>query len=323
MMRLQVTATYPVLRLIEQGKLSRRKFEDRARRAAARLERIETDTKRELRDTLRDMDDEIRSAIASKGTARELTGRDVDRAIDEAVDRAVARRRATMLQANQRAINAAQQFRDDVAKVGDQNATPAPIDRKQAEKISDVQDRANQAFGEDLRSRIKREVADGIADGRTPKQIAEDLKTKRITSPQAVAQSKAEKRERMAKGLPPRKTQGVGARMETQTETELAQIFNAAAGSGATAEGKPGNLKTWVNRPPRIRPTHLEAARRYRIGSNPGPIPVRQRFRVGNARLLYPLDPTDPTGFHPEEIINCKCLVVEIMPEVQDEVRSR
>lgn len=323
MMHLTATVSYPVLRLIEQGKLSRRKFEDRARRAAGAINRIEAETNREIKRALADLDRQIRDEIIKHGDADALTRSNINRIIDERVDALVDRRRRLMQQGTQKAIDAAQDYRNQLAKIGNARATPTPIDRSKAGKIADVQQVANDALGKDLRARIKAEVADGVRKGLSPKQIAKKMVEDRVANPRAVDQTQTEKNKRTRNKQPARKTTGALAQVEKQTTTELRQVFNAAASSGAVEEGKAGNLKTWVNNPPRIRDTHLAAAKRYRIGGTPGPIPVRQRFKVGAARLLFPSDPTDPTGFHPEEVINCKCLVVEIMPEVQEEVRQR
>jgi hypothetical protein len=42
------------------------------------------------------------------------------------------------------------------------------------------------------------------------------------------------------------------------------------------------------------------------------PIPIREYFQVGSARLLYPGDPNGPPG----ETINCRCRAVTHHPAI-------
>jgi hypothetical protein len=71
----------------------------------------------------------------------------------------------------------------------------------------------------------------------------------------------------------------------------------------APKPGPPGTLKkSWIDmRDKRVRPTHVEAGRRYGAAS----IPVNEAFIVGGSRMMYPGDTS--LGAPIREIANCRC----------------
>lgn len=72
-------------------------------------------------------------------------------------------------------------------------------------------------------------------------------------------------------------------------------------------------LKEWLaTLDDRTRPTHLQAWSDYSEGGNPGPIPLGATFSVGGSELMFPGDPRGA----PEEVINCRCVVLPFFEEV-------
>lgn len=70
--------------------------------------------------------------------------------------------------------------------------------------------------------------------------------------------------------------------------------------------------KAWLStEDSRTRPTHVAADQQR--------IPLRQQFRVGRARLLYPGDPTGPAG----EVINCRCSLLMLEPGEKIDLSNR
>ena len=93
-------------------------------------------------------------------------------------------------------------------------------------------------------------------------------------------------------------------RADRIARTETIGAFNSGTYAGAftqaTQYGDRIGLQWWATRDTRTRQTHRRAHGQIR--------PVGERFKVGNAFLLYPGDPTGPAG----EVINCRCVPVEI-----------
>lgn len=109
----------------------------------------------------------------------------------------------------------------------------------------------------------------------------------------------------------PDPVKGIAARAETDLRTEMGRAFNLATFSQQqeAAARIPGLTKSWTaTGDVRTRPTHLRAHMKYKNR----PIPIRDKFQVGSARLRYPLDPAGP----PEETINCRCRTVTHHPAV-------
>lgn len=100
-------------------------------------------------------------------------------------------------------------------------------------------------------------------------------------------------------------------RAEAVVRTEVNRTFASASNDRAKEAGKAGvRLRKWwlTARDARVRHTHVEAGKRYPKSKA---IPMDQPFRVGNADLMFPTDPSGP----PEETINCRCVVVyEVEP---------
>lgn len=302
---IQATAPYALLRAVEAGEITPKEFERRALRTSRAIDRIEQQALRDVKDALRDLDREIRSEVGRFADSRGLGRSNINRIIDAGVDRFRDRRRSIMQRATQAAVDEAQKFREDIARIAGQPAPGAAVTGKLAEDLIEVQSETNAAFAEDLRARIKSEIASGVARGMTPRQIAADLVAKRIMTPQRIADDPA--------------AHGALARAERLTRLEIRQVFNAAnfAQSRAEQRTRPGIRKTWITQGDKdVRATHQAAGNRYRVGGNPGPIPLRNRFEVGKARLRFPADPSGPD----EEIMGCRCFVVEITPDVGEEI---
>lgn len=320
MLHLTAGLPYPLVRLIEQGEISADDFEARAIRTSRALDRMELQALRDVKKSLRSVDREIRDNILKFSDANELGRSDINKIIDQSVDRFRDNRRTTMQRATQRSVDLAQDFRQGIANIAKQPIPQGTVPATLAGDLIEVQNVANDAFADNLRSRLKREVADGVVRGKTPNQIAKDMVAKRITTPIKVRLNQLQKANRRAKGLPELEARGALGQAERLSRTEIRQAFNGANFAGGRAEQRdtPGILKIWVKNPPRVRDTHIDAARRYRIGGNPGPIPFHHKFRVGEALLRFPGDPAGPI----EEIANCKCLLVEIRPEVGEKLEK-
>lgn len=86
-------------------------------------------------------------------------------------------------------------------------------------------------------------------------------------------------------------------------ENESNTLLNSKEFVEAKEDGK--THKIWMVYPDdRVRPTHIDV--------NGAKIPIDSYFYVGDAMMLYPKDVTSElsTGAdHPEEIINCRCVV--------------
>ena len=121
----------------------------------------------------------------------------------------------------QDALDAAAQFRQALAKIGGQKVSVAPLSGNIAADIFEIQGEAAQAFADDLRARVKLEVLDGVVKGKTPKEIAADLVSKRIFTPNR------------ASGDP--SARGALAQVEKLARTEIRQVFNAASFSSGRA----------------------------------------------------------------------------------------
>lgn len=98
-------------------------------------------------------------------------------------------------------------------------------------------------------------------------------------------------------------------RAERILRTELGRTFNAATFDRLQrlAEQMPFLRKIWIaTNDGRTRPTHVDAGQRYVRGRG---IPIAERFRVGRARLRFPIDPlAEPAGrIAAGETIMCRC----------------
>jgi hypothetical protein len=70
--------------------------------------------------------------------------------------------------------------------------------------------------------------------------------------------------------------------------------------------------KAWLSTEDRrTRPTHAKADQQR--------VPLKQQFRVGKARLLYPGDPSGPPG----EVINCRCSLLMLEPGEKIDTSNR
>lgn len=95
-------------------------------------------------------------------------------------------------------------------------------------------------------------------------------------------------------------------RARTVARTETLAAVNAgvfrAAELDAEQRGDPAPFKQWLSTlDKRTRPTHVEADRQRTL--------MREPFRVGGARLMFPGDPTGPA----QEVINCRCSLLPVV----------
>ncbi len=92
------------------------------------------------------------------------------------------------------------------------------------------------------------------------------------------------------------------SRARTIARTETHTAAQAGSKGGALATGRK-IVQIWISAEDGdVRPTHQAAERE----SKANPVPLEEFFRVGNSHLMYP---GDPSG-EPEEIINCRCVIV-------------
>jgi len=104
------------------------------------------------------------------------------------------------------------------------------------------------------------------------------------------------------------------ARATRAANTESARILNGSRHEGMKAGGVTG--KGWLDTGGNVRPTHLEATRRYLDD----PIPIDQPFIVGGFALMFPSDPDGP----PQESINCNCVqTAALLGESGDRAAAR
>ena len=95
-------------------------------------------------------------------------------------------------------------------------------------------------------------------------------------------------------------------RARTVARTETIGAVNAGAFRAAELEaeqrGDPAPFKQWIaTDDARTRPTHVAADKQRTL--------MREPFRVGTARLLFPGDPQGPA----QEVINCRCSLFPIV----------
>lgn len=96
-------------------------------------------------------------------------------------------------------------------------------------------------------------------------------------------------------------------RATTVARTEAVGATNAGAFSGAVRrareEGDPNPQKMWIStHDQRTRPTHKIADKQQQ--------PLLEPFIVGGVRLMYP---GDPTANAPQETINCRCSMLDVV----------
>lgn len=95
-------------------------------------------------------------------------------------------------------------------------------------------------------------------------------------------------------------------RAQTIARTETMGAVNAGVFRGAeleaAARGDLAPFKQWISTEDnRTRPTHQAADKQRTL--------LREPFRVGTARLLFPGDPTGPAA----EVINCRCTMLPVV----------
>lgn len=95
-------------------------------------------------------------------------------------------------------------------------------------------------------------------------------------------------------------------RARTVARTETIGAVNAGVFRSAELEaeqrGDPAPFKVWIStEDQRTRPSHMEADQQRTL--------MREPFRVGGARLLFPGDPRGPGN----EVINCRCSMLPVV----------
>lgn len=295
-------AAYPVLRAIESGDLTPKEFARRARRLSRSLDNFEAERTRAVKVQLRRLDQEIRDRLSEFSSTEDLQRANVDRIIDDAVNDFTQRRRTVIQSGTQKAIDLASEFRQKLARSVRQPVTSAPISGKIAEDLITIQGVRNEAFGDTLRRKLKGEVSRLAGEGKTPRQIAQEIVAKRIVTPLRQRDDPV--------------AHGALGQANGLTQSDIRQTFNAASHVQSNAENRSrggGVRKSWVDQDDGlVRTSHDTAGKRYAIGGKPGPIPVRERYQVGADRLRFPQDPSGTL----KEIAGCRCFSVELIPDV-------
>ena len=300
----------PLYRLIEQGKINRKQFEKRVGRWSAKVDKLEVQAASEVKGLLADLDKDIRSEITSFADNDKLGRSDINKAVDNAVDKFEAKRKVVMRKTRQKAVDVAHEFRQDVTGMTKGQATSSPMGGKGSKKmvrdLSKMQDQANKGFGKFLRNKVKAEIADGVLKGKSPNQIAKDMVAKRVVTP---TRKKGDVSARNAL-----------AKAEKFARADVRQTFNAANQVSSAGQKGKGKRKIWIAKMDGIeRNAHRVAHIEYGIGGKPGPIPVRRNFKVGGKPLMFPGDPKGDAW----NIINCRCVSVEITPEADAMISKR
>jgi len=300
----------PLYRLIEQGKINRKQFEKRVGRWSAKVDKLEVQAASEVKGLLADLDKDIRAEITSFADNDKLGRSDINKAVDNAVDKFEAKRANIMQKTRQKAVDVAHEFRQDVTGMTKDQATSTPLggkgSKKVARDIGKMQDQANKGFGKFLRNKVKAEIADGVLKGKTPNEIAKDMVAKRVVTPTR-KKGDASARNALAKA-------------EKFARADVRQTFNAANQVSSAGQKVKGKRKIWIAKMDGIeRNAHRVAHIEYGIGGKTGPIPVKKNFMVGGQRLMFPCDPKGK----PWNIINCRCVSVEITPEADKMISKR
>jgi len=103
---------------------------------------------------------------------------------------------------------------------------------------------------------------------------------------------------------------GVAGRAEKIVRTELGRTFSVAeqATMDQAGEALPGLKKEWQTAADeRVRADHIAA--------NGQVVPYDEPFLVGGEKLMFPRDPAGS----PENVINCRCTMVPVLPETGKE----
>lgn len=99
-----------------------------------------------------------------------------------------------------------------------------------------------------------------------------------------------------------------GVRADTIARTETHGAANYGSDQAAKLTGLPLKREWIAAVDERTRPSHAEAA-------GQDPVGMEEPFKVGDALLMYPGDPSGPAG----EVINCRCAVGYIVQDGLDE----
>lgn len=170
----------------------------------------------------------------------------------------------------------------------------------QLNTLLDYSARLVQKISDDVRGQIDTQVRLAALGGKTPFRAMQDVtKALGIEAKTGVWKTR------------PDPVQGVAARSETIVRTELQRAFNLSTFSQQIEAGEliPGLTKSWMaTADGRTRRSHLVAHMRYKNN----PIPVKEPFIVGNAKLMYPGDPKGPA----KETIGCRCRSVTHHPAI-------
>lgn len=290
-------------RLIEAGKLTAFEFEEKVKRYAKVVDRLEYQAARDVKQLLRDLDRQIRDELITKGEVLPLGKTDIFQAVDRAVDRFAAEREFVARRYAQKAIDAAGEFRQKIAAITGQQARPVQLPATLADDLATLQQQSNQAFAADLKDRLRLDIARGLRAGKTPRQIVADMVADRLVTPSRQFGNET--------------ARGALAHAENRAADEIRAFFNMTAGAQARGDRVAGKKKIWIHAGPHdetARPSHEEAETRYSIGGKPGPIPIGVNFEIEGELLMFPQDPKASA----KQTKGCKCISIEILPDLAD-----
>ena len=267
---------------------------------AARYGKMEDATIKRMLVMLRDLRAQIAAEITSVTDWDTFRRSQQELAIQRKIDEFKARLRAELDQGIVQAYtDGGDSVYDPFRKAGISQAFFTP-NAAQLNVFMDYSAKLVQKISDDVRGQIDTQVRLAALGGKTPFRAMQDVtKALGIQARTGVWKTRHDP------------VKGVAARSETIVRTEMQRAFNLSTYSQQVAAGEtiPGLTKSWLaTADSRTRRTHLVAHMRYKDN----PIPVKQKFVVGAARLLYPGDPNGPPG----ETINCRCRSVTHHPAI-------
>ena len=267
---------------------------------AARYGSMEDATIKRILVLLRDLRAQIAAEVTSvtdwdtfRRGQQELN---IRRLIDEFQGRLRSELNAGIAQA---VVDGGESVYDPFRKAGISQAFFTPS-TAQLNTFLDYSARLVQKIGDDVRGQIDTQVRLAALGGKTPFRAMQD-----VTQALGIEARTGVWKKRHDP------VKGVAARAETIVRTEMQRAFNLSTYSQQVEAGDliPGLTKSWMaTADRRTRRTHLTAHMRYKDN----PIPIKEKFVVGTARLLYPGDPNGPPG----ETINCRCRTVSHHPAI-------
>ena len=157
----------------------------------------------------------------------------------------------------------------------------------------------------DFRTRVKREISLGVLGARPTGEVQNNVVELLRTQPR--------RRDRQLGPL--------AYQAERIVRTEMMTTFNLANDirHAEAARQVPGLKKIWLTAGDmRVRNDHVMAGARYRVGGNPGPIPIDEDFVVGGELANGPHDPRLSAA----QKIHCRCVRILWKPEWFEPIRD-